>query len=208
MKTAAGVCWYMDHLIIRCLDSLQGHFDYIFVIDGKFTLNPAENDYSDPKLREKVAKYPNVIMVDYIGHEEDKRDQYLILCKKYDVDVLLIVDSDEYIEKRTDWDLFNSNLQGLSEGIYGIHMWPNDIHSPRLWVKPYNFRYYQAHCIFKHITTGDIIPTGDAGAIKVDGLTMQIGKDVPRTEEYLLNTRIYQGRMIEKEKEIRKAVHG
>jgi len=206
VKSAAGVCWYQDHLITRTLDSIQGHFDYIFVIDGRFELNPSKNDYSDETLREKVRQYDNVILIDFIGSEEDKRGQYLLQCKKYDVDVLLIIDSDEYINKNTDWDLFWNNLP-TKQGTYSVLVMPNDIYLPRIWIKPYNFRYYNAHCIFQDITTGEIRSSGDSGKIKLQGLILEMGKDEPRTAEYLENTRIYQERMIEKETPIRKAIH-
>lgn len=206
VKSAAGVCWYQDHLITRTLDSITGKFDYIFVIDGRFALNPSTSDYSDESLREKVRQYPDVILIDFVGSEQDKRDQYLLQCKKYDVEVLCIIDSDEYINKNTDWKLFWDNLP-QKQGTYSVLVMPNDIYLPRIWIKPYNFRYYQAHCIFQDMTTGEVRSSGDSGKIKLPGLILEMGKDAPRTQEYLDNTRRYQELMIEAERAIRKQIH-
>lgn len=88
----------------RCIDSVYGNVDYILAVDGKYSYNDAPNPLSIDGSRE----YINDVTRDFEGQalflidapnlsEANKRQVYCDLTKDYGIDVLLILDSDEYV---------------------------------------------------------------------------------------------------------------
>jgi hypothetical protein len=102
MKIAAGIIFYNDGISLkRCLDSIADNIDIIFAIDGKFPNFPNDKPLTSTDGSIDVVKsYPNALLVHYIAPEFNKRQHYLELCKEHNIDILLIIDSDEkcYIE--------------------------------------------------------------------------------------------------------------
>src|SRR3990167_9387839 len=108
MKIAIGYCYYNDlKSIQRGLPTLVNEVDLIFAVDGKFSLRDGP-DYSTDGSTEFLESFPNVIIEKFVGMEHDKRQRYVELAVKNKVDVLIIIDSDEYISN-ADWDLFKQN---------------------------------------------------------------------------------------------------
>ncbi len=95
--------------------------------------------------------------------ESIKRQRYLQLCADHDIDALIILDSDEYVDKKnTDWPAFRNeisetiteqssapyvhNVFSLDEFFYGTIK-----ERPRLWVYPSQMEYlYGLHYRFKN----------------------------------------------------------
>ena len=205
MKTAIGYSYYNDlEPIKRGIPTFINEVDYVFAIDGRFSLREGP-DYSDDGSTEYLSGFPNVLFRKFVGMEHDKRQQYIEMAKEHNISVLIILDTDEYIVE-ADWPLFKSNLEKLldnPQNMHGLECYYNATDTtpyPRIWVRPQEISYYHAHCIFN--VNGQIMRS--PSAIKsVKGVKMRMD-DTLRDEEYLKKTSEYQGRMIEYEKPIRK----
>jgi hypothetical protein len=101
LKLAAGIIFLNDYSSLkRCLDSLIYGVHMIFAIDGRFPNFLADSDLSTDGNRELVKTYPQCMLIDFPRSEFEKRSKYLEYCQTYSVDVLLIIDSDEFVETK------------------------------------------------------------------------------------------------------------
>ena len=111
MKIGCGVSFYQckDELD-RCIGSLQ-EADVVYAIDGKYISYGDKNKsgLSTDGSRDVCKKYSNVKLYD-MGNKWQipKRNKYLIEAAKDNCDIILIVDSDVWLEG--DWELFRENL--------------------------------------------------------------------------------------------------
>src|SRR5438876_1193322 len=114
-KMAAGIIFFNDHSNLeRCLQSINDGVDMIFAIDGRFPNFPGSSDLSTDGSRELVRSYSKCLLIDFPGQEFKKRSKYLDYCSIYSIDVLLIIDSDEFVlDNASDWNLFRDNLKRL-----------------------------------------------------------------------------------------------
>ncbi|MHA2142575.1 MAG: hypothetical protein ACXADD_13835 [Candidatus Thorarchaeota archaeon] len=110
MRWAAGIIFYNDKdSLERCLNSIHETIDFIFCIDGKFKMLEANHETSVDGSRELVQEYSNTVLVSVVGaHQVEKRNKYLELAEEYKVDVMLHIDSDEYVVGDLSW--FRRNL--------------------------------------------------------------------------------------------------
>jgi hypothetical protein len=172
MKIAAGIIFFNDKdSLRRCIDSLVMGVDLIFAIDGKFPQYPGTEELSYDGSRELVKQYSDykVVLVDCPKPEFEKRQHYLKLCSEYGVDVLLIIDSDEYVRSAegglTDWQGFRRSLHkvimerddgGNKHNVYGINMFDptcdnSPLAYPRIWYRPEEMEYYAGrHYFFRN----------------------------------------------------------
>ena len=160
----------------RLLDSLPYNSgpDYIIAIDGIFKYNKEvhpelplhSNDGSTELLRS--YKRSNVKIINAGGKTEyEKRNRYLEMCEKLDIDYLIICDSDEYfiyedldcscIRKRAKaWQKFRNNFEAEAsyynghQNVFNIQMYePRENikqNRPRCWYKPGEMRYlFRSH---------------------------------------------------------------
>lgn len=206
MKIAIGYCYYNDlKSIQRGIPTFVNEVDYIFAVDGKFSFRSG-SDYSDDGSTEYLSQFKNVIIRKFVGMEHDKRQQYIEMCKEYDIDVLIIIDSDEYVSQ-ADWDLFKKNLELIlssDQNIHGVNFFTdgNITQYPRVWIRPHQIKYWNAHCLFE--VNGNVIRS-PKNLKPVEGITLMMDDNL-RSEEYLKETTNYQYKMIEFEKPFRKQV--
>jgi len=193
--------------IKRGIPTFVNEVDYVFAVDGRFSLREG-SDYSDDGSTEYLAKFPNVIFRRYMGMEHDKRNQYIEMAEKYNVDILLVLDSDEYIVD-ADWKKFKSNLEKIkssNENIHGLKHYYNQNKDStgygRIWIRPSQIRYQKAHCILN--VNGNIMRVPSTPK-PIEGIAMATGDEL-RDDEYLKLTSEYQGRMLEYEKPYRREV--
>lgn len=110
VKIAAGINVFNDcRSLARTLESAVGHFDTIYVIDGRYPDYPTENNaekYSTDGTSELVDAYPNCKYIKLYAEQKDKRTRYLKECK---YDFLLVLDADEYLVT-TSWPTFQDQL--------------------------------------------------------------------------------------------------
>jgi hypothetical protein len=115
LSIGIGLCFYQDvHSLTRCLYSLQSYpLDYLIAIDGKFKEYPAEGQLSDQQCLDLIKSFQHPVRyLATVGLEEmEKRQKYFDECRKLGIDVLIVLDSDEYIlPTATNWDLFHLDL--------------------------------------------------------------------------------------------------
>ena len=206
MKIGIGFCYYQDvESIKRGIPTFVNDVDYIFAIDGKFSLRNGP-EYSTDGSTEFLQQFKNVIIEKFIGMEHDKRQRYIDLAVKHKVDVLIIIDSDEYVSN-ADWKLFRENLEKIldsDQNIHGVNFFTdnNITQYPRIWIRPHQIRYWNAHCLFE--VNGNVIRSPKC-LKPVLGITLQMD-DSMRSEKYLKDTTDYQYKMISYEKPFRKMV--
>lgn len=206
MKIAIGYCYYNDlKSIQRGIPTFVNEVDFVFAVDGKFSFRSG-SDYSDDGSTEYLSQFKNVIIRKFVGMEHDKRQQYIEMCKEHDIDVLIIIDSDEYVSQ-ADWDLFKKNLELIlssEQNIHGINFFTdgNITQYPRVWIRPHQIKYWNAHCLFE--VNGNVIRS-PKNLKPVEGITLMMDDNL-RSEEYLKETTNYQYKMIEFEKPFRKLI--
>jgi hypothetical protein len=174
--------------------------DYIFAIDGKFSLREG-SDFSNDGSTEYLESFGNVILDKFVGMEHDKRQRYVQLAKDK-VDYIIIIDSDEYVLD-ADWDLFRENLDKNNDSISGVKFYYNEkdwTPYPRIW-KTGHVNYWKTHNIFEvdgSLVRSPILKT-------IEGISMSMNDNL-RDEEYLLKTSEYQKRMLDYEIPLRHAL--
>lgn len=164
LVTALGVAFFDDKLgLKRCLDSAYKGFDYMICVDGRYKWFPSKHELSTDGSREVVRSYDNAVLVSAPNLMEVKKRQVMLdACGIYKVDVLCVLDSDEYFDESADWKLFNSDLQDViirqCEGrhnIFAIMGNPEGSEPdrfteyPRIWYRPENMEYYKRHYVFR-----------------------------------------------------------
>jgi hypothetical protein len=135
---------------------VAGNFEYVFCLDGRYHYLKEDEYFANPLStdgsREIVDCYKdkNVLLVDAEDLSESaKRQTYCEVSKIYGVDVLLILDSDEWVWF-ADWPAFrNECYQKIiirDKGNWKIwNVAFREMDRPRLWFKPYDIRYGVTH---------------------------------------------------------------
>ena len=185
LKIAIGTIFYNNKPELqRLADSIPSKtVNYWIAIDGPFKynleVNPDLSHHSDDGSIEVITesrnKFNNGVILHYKpgATEFEKRNIYLQNCQKLkkDIDVLLIVDSDEYfvyppsvpggpeLEPLECWNRFKKNLeiemiQNPHHNVYGIPYFEDrpggwkatigtaaDTYKPRIFVNPGKMRY-------------------------------------------------------------------
>jgi hypothetical protein len=213
VSIAVGYCYYNDlKSIQRGIPTFVDDVDFVFAIDGRFSLREGP-DYSDDGSTEYLELFKNVIIRKFVGMEHDKRNVYMELCEEMDIDVLLIIDSDEFIMEGADWELFRDNIDKIKNevsSIYGMKAYSGITESmehytmrgdeqfaiyPRVWINPGTIRYEKAHCIFR--VNGNLIRS-PPNLKPVEGVSLAMSDEF-RDEDYLKKTSEYQAKMIKYE---------
>lgn len=181
-KFALGCVFYQDvRSLERTLRSFYDKVDYMFCIDGRYK---HFGDDSTPGLstdgsRELVQSFDNAVLVDVPdAYEIQKRQKYLDLCGEYDIEYLIIADSDEYVLEYNEHE-FKFNCASKCEthpynkyNIFSLYLEVNQpnydhivhtitgrnkpsigtsqqfAHHPRLWRRPYEVMYKARHYNF------------------------------------------------------------
>ena len=216
IKLGVGLCFYKDlESLKRLMPTIAPHVDYIFAIDGRFSLLEGD-DYSEQETINYVKSFPNVIYDSFIGMEHDKRQRYVNLAAQHGCDFLLITDSDEFVLPNADWSLFKENAVKTSKAYPGENFFavamlytPPDYEPaeytsiPKLWARPQECAYYKCHCFFT--SQGYNIVRSSSLTPRVEGIKMAWSDDL-RSTEYLKAVCAYQGRMLDYEIPIRKSI--
>ena len=206
-----GFCFYEDSIdtIKRAIESVKDHVRYIFAIDGKFEFLDSEQTLSTPDIREYLSTVPNVILVDAPNLKENfKRQIYIDMSKEYNTDVLIIMDSDEWVTERTSWDKVNIYLAALAQTKDKplIRSIPTQNpgcagNFPKVWINPHMINYTETHNFWRF--PDNTIWKSTNNYPPVDGLYMR-QNDKLRTKSMLDKTFTYQGELIKYEKPFKK----
>ncbi len=183
MKIAIATIFYNSVIeIIRLLDSIpKDVIDYFIAVDGIFKYTkekyPELPELSHDGSRDTIVsrhiddhKFVTVLIDKPNCTEFEKRNYYLEICEKLgDVDVLLIVDSDEYfqydvgtIDPKECWQRFRKNLEFEirkfgNHNVFGIPTYDcasgTKSYCPRIFVNPHEMRYLNnSHYHYGNIT--------------------------------------------------------
>ena len=197
MKIALATIFYNNKAELqRLVDSIPDKvIDLWITVDGPFRYNLDMNpdlphksdDGSFMVINNAAPKFNDSIIIHHKpgATEFDKRNTYLENCSKLgNIDVLIIVDSDEYfiyppgITPLDAWQRFRKDMeiliiQNQHHNVYGIQYSqadsPSDTYKPRIWVNPAKMRYTNgSHYHYSNIETEkDIIETFKQNKINV-----------------------------------------
>jgi glycosyltransferase involved in cell wall biosynthesis len=191
MKIAAGICTYSDALsLARCLESLNDGAIDCKIIHGPYPFYSAIDDDSLENTRAVCQAYPNTQLIDLPlpTPEIERRQTYLNLASDYDL--LLVIDSDEYIEK-ADWPLFKRECKRILET--GPHHYIYDIlfgghpaqvgPRPRLFREPSKIKYWKKHYWW-------LLPNGKVAAGASDSITVVNGITIMHDDQLRPDNRL------------------
>ncbi|MHA1961704.1 MAG: hypothetical protein ACW99U_15895 [Candidatus Thorarchaeota archaeon] len=179
MKWAAGIIFFDDgNSLDRCLDSIHEHMDVMFCIDGKFREYRADHSLSTDGSRDVVLSYPNSILIDAANSlQVEKRNKYLELAGEYDIEVMIHIDSDEYVvgDLRRFKQCLEStlNIGAVRPSIYNLiisttrHKHTFTVSRPRIYHKPELLRLLS----IRHYTLYDTT-TRPPTSLRADSLTL------------------------------------
>ncbi len=212
-KVAAGVVFYNDkESLRRTLTSLcKPDIDIIFAIDGKFPNHPGNDELSTDGSREMIKRnfQDKAVLIDAPLPEYRKRQTYLDLCGQYNCDILLIIDSDEYIvDELSYWEYFRRELydkivvEGKEEhnifnikmhskiSLAGGHLLDLLVNYPRIWFKPYEMHYARARH-FEFMDKNGNIQTGSEANATINSLRLKHDSEL-RTKIHEDDKALYQ----------------
>jgi hypothetical protein len=220
MKIAVGLAFYQDFdSLRRMLTSLQAYpIDLLIAVDGKYAEHPAAQNYSSRECIDLFNSFQTPYRLEPApSHysERQKRQMYLDFAGWFKMDVLIIMDSDEYIiHNETDWDMFTLDLskklktnptyrQGYSIPVrkgWTRDNKANDGHLtqnlPRLFYNPGSLRYVDDHCSIRNRYTG-VLQTFEGNTVCQH---IMLGHDhTLRSKKEHEESRQYQEILIEKE---------
>jgi hypothetical protein len=138
-KVAVGISYFNNvRELPRLLDPIHKHVDLIIGIDGRYPLFKWPSNIStDGSTELLIEKYNAVVEVNKSPVEQiDKRNQYLEIADKADMDFVLVLDSDDYLHADyQDWATFYKQLEKLpkDERLANIWFWMNPA-----WQKNWN----------------------------------------------------------------------
>lgn len=188
LKIGVGIIFYeavdeLERTLGSLLPSYLGNLnrrtvDYIFLIDGSFGYNGSK--LSSPETLEMIESLTKIFKEDYgieiiyiddqAGETEySKRQRYLELCAAYECNVLMIIDSDEYVfedprlEITKNWKQFREELLEafvLNHNVFSINCvfteYGQTSPYPRIWIRPEQMTYYNlSHYKFINWTEKD-----------------------------------------------------
>ena len=192
----------------RCLASLQvREIEKILLIDGRYHGFHSDSELSNDGSRQVANRYPNTLLFDLASTQINKRNRYLQLSKKYGLDFLLILDSDEFIQDGADWALFKhacNEAVRLDRGQYRIYdvRYQNEMlwdlgERPRLWFKPWQIRYDVKHYrwIIKANCKDRPVYEGNCGRRLLPGITIEHHRSI-RSVERNKTMDLYEDRLM------------
>jgi hypothetical protein len=212
-----GLIFFNDYSSLkRCLNSIYDLADIIFAIDGRFPTFPGYSEFSTDGSRELVKSYPNVLLVDCPKPEFEKREKYLEYCALYSVDILLIIDSDEFV-LNGDCKTFRRNLKTVIFdrdkcicNVYTVMLQNLDNSEeftpyPRVWYNPVHMEYYAGrHYCFRSKEQKNTNISGQSDLISKFNLeSIKLGHDHSLRSKYHLQSRsIYQRWLVDFERSL------
>jgi hypothetical protein len=202
LRFAAGLIFYNELKGLQRLIPTLQHMEKIYAIDGRFPEYPGNSDLSNDGSREFLKSFSNVVLIDAPKVQEvEKRNIYLRSAEADDIDVLLVIDADEYIVE-ADWAKFHSQcLTKMSlPGLYRVRGWNAGTFDPwpRLVHPPKDFEYYLIHYAFRHRPTGVYENAGHFARLGIEGIKI-MHDDAMRSKEQAASSAKYQNWLVKYE---------
>lgn len=173
LKVATGTIGFQDAKGLQRLNETitdSDMFTHRFYIDGPFLETDTDIDFSNDGSIAVAESFGAEIEIMSFFSEFEKRMRYLEMCRKHNIDFLLIIDTDEYL-LRYDKERFLAHLQEIKDSktdhnVFAVMQQPGNTpygvplnarklqlnERPRLWFKPGDMMYVRgSHSIFKNI---------------------------------------------------------
>ena len=219
IRLGAGIIFFNDYSSLkRCINSINEGVDIIFAIDGKFPTFPGDSQLSTDGSRELVNSYSKCLLVDCPKSEFEKREKYLEYCALYNIDILLIIDSDEFFLNDRDWETIRRNLKTAifdrdkcEYNVYAVMLQCLENSQefspyPRIWYDPSRMEYYAGrHYYFrnKDMNKNNIPDQCDFVSRVIEGI--ELGHDHSLRSKYHLEGRLmYQTWLVDFERSLSK----
>lgn len=159
----------------RMLRSLESYpFDMLIAIDGRYKGHTGKTPLSDKKTRDlfKTIQTPHILIDAPDISQIDKRQIYNDKSVDYDLDVLIVMDSDEFIvHEQTNWPIFIEELNSAIKSNRGTYIQGYSIPSrvnqkrygnkedyymnvTRVLHRPYDLKYVDTHYDVRNKRTG------------------------------------------------------
>lgn len=223
LKIGIGLSFYNDFdSLRRMLMSCQQYpIDLIIAIDGRYDIHPSKNMLSERQVRDLFKAYqtPYKIVDAPNLNQNAKRQIYFDKAAEYGLDVIIVMDSDEYfIHKETVWSEFLASLHQKirqNEQTYvqcycipvllidkGIQKMPEGYteNLPRVFYKPHTLQYVDDHYSIRNKKTGILMTTQSNQVLRC----IMMGHDHKlRTKTYNENCKQYEDDLIVFENENR-----
>jgi hypothetical protein len=221
LKIGIGLSFYQDfNSLRRMLMSLKGYpIDRLIAIDGSYEGYPSDEGCSHTACYELISSFqiPHITVRYPRFTEIQKRQMYFEFSKVYGVDVLIVMDSDEYIiHDKTNWVVFVNELKEKIEKHKntwiqsycipvvlknkGEKQMPEGYteNLPRIFVRPSELAYVDNHYMVRNKKTGVLMRYPSETLISG---CFTLGHDHNmRSKEYMDQRKIYQERLIEEER--------
>lgn len=223
LKIGIGLSFYNDFdSLQRMLLSCQSYpIDKIIAIDGKYEGYPSKQMYSDKEVLDlfKTSQTPYHIYKVAEKSQNEKRQAYFDAAKEHDLDVIIVMDSDEYfLHEKTNWPLFMDDLRDkIANHAHtyvqcyciptylthkGIEKMPDAYveNLPRVFHQPWKLTYVDDHYTIRNKTTGVIMTSTSNQVLE----HIALGHDhTLRTKQYKANTKKYEEELVEYENSVR-----
>jgi hypothetical protein len=226
---AAGIISFDDERgLQRCMDSIHEYMDLIIVIDGKFRYFEDDHEISSDNSRDAVESFSNSVYCSYPNLTEiEKGNKYLEFAGDKNMDLFLVIDSDEFaVVNEVDFllnldKLHNSKINsGRRDGdnldVFGVKIFEKHFEKPnfireryieRMFYKPGKLRYQSIHCNLVDIDNPSRNFTTGKYSSELHGITLYNDDDL-RTNHYLERSVQYQSILLEGERAARKKIFG
>ena len=223
LKIGIGLSFYEDFdSLRRMLMSCQSYpIDLIIAVDGIYKGYPAKNFDSSKKVIDLFKAFQTPVLHQSFPNfnQNAKRQVYFDLSKANDLDVIIVMDTDEYfLHDQTNWPLFMEDLEQKINN--DAHTWRRAYclpvylkdkgtqqmeqgyyeNLPRIFYKPWELRYVDDHYTIRNKTTG-VMMTFEGNSV-ISNIAMGHDHDL-RTKEYNANTKKYEEELIEYENSVR-----
>lgn len=155
-RKAIGLIYYNEPKgVRRLLNSVPDDW-YKICVDGAFPQMNTKKKWTSYKQHKWMSDYPNMIMRSVIGDEWYKRQAYFNFSKHHDIDVLVVIDSDEYFKLTegytwADVDRYLGDLNIKEPTVYYINCYDRygdfvtPVTRPRVFTRPEMFKYHNKH---------------------------------------------------------------
>lgn len=195
--------------------------DFIIAVDGKYEGYPTKNDLSSKECKDLLKTFQTkTILYEAPNRSQNaKRQVYFDLAQKWNLDVIIVMDTDEYfLHEKTNWPLFIEDLEQKIKD--NAHTWRHAYclpvylkdkgtqqmeqgyyeNLPRIFYRPWELRYVDDHYTIRNKETG-VMMTFEGNAT-VSNIAMGHDHNL-RTKEYNANTKKYEEELIEYENSVR-----
>jgi len=190
-KVGVGINYWDDPKgLIKILtnETVYDFIDTFFLIDGRYKNREDEAESPDWMLRGICEKFRKIHLVRlYDKLQIDKRNRYWELAEEYEMDFMIVLDSDEYITIEP--DVFNDSLRTLvdrDEKCYPVRQSQQDIaitKRPRLFKGPWTFRHIQNTKPGRNISHGSLYEDYGKGVTEIVNQMYAWYKDNPNEDE-------------------------